>query len=84
MVASVIVTAAWRLLRGTGHIHGLPVLIASAVAAGLMILGAVILATGGWYWLDPTVALIIATVIGYHVVVLLRDVAEGLRAPELT
>ena len=126
VVASVMVTAAWRLLRGTGHVHGLPVLVASAVAAGLMILGAVtlrgdadrdddtdadranmravlldtvadaaaaagvaatgavILATGGWYWLDPTVALIIATVIGYHVVVLLRDVAKDLRAPELT
>jgi cobalt-zinc-cadmium efflux system protein len=126
VVAFVIATAVWRLLTGTGHVHGLPVLIVSALAASVMVVGAlvlrgdverdndtdadranmravfldtiadataaagvaatgaVILTTRGWYWLDPAVALIIATVIGYHVVVLLRDVASGLRAPDPT
>ena len=121
VVVFVIVTAFVRLLRGAGPVDGLPVLIASAIAAGVMVVGAVILggdayddddtdadranmrailldtvadaaaaagvaatgavilATGGWYWLDPAVALIIATVIGYHVVVLLREVARGPR-----
>ena len=125
VVVFVIASAAWRLLTGTGQVHGLPVLIASAVAAGLMVVGAVvlrgdddndadteadranmravvldtvadaaaaagvagtgavILLTGGAYWLDPTVALIIAAVIGYHVVLLLREVARGLRDPDL-
>jgi len=122
VVTFVIVSAVWRLLRGPGHVHGLPVLIASAIAASVMIVGAVILrgdvgadddtdadranmravlldtvadaaaaagvaatgavilATGSWYWLDPTVALVIATVIGYHVVLLLSGVAQDVRA----
>lgn len=126
VVALVIVTAVWRLLHRIGHVHGLPILIVSAIAAGVMAIGAVILrgdlddhddtdadranmravlldtvadaaaaagvaatgavilATGGWFWLDPTVALIIAAVIGYHVTVLLSDVAKGLRTPEQT
>jgi cobalt-zinc-cadmium efflux system protein len=124
VVIVVIVTALWRLAHGTGHVDGLPVLIASAVAAGVMavgavilggdvdddsdtaadranmraifldtvadaaaaagvaVVGAVILATGSWYWLDPVVALAIAIVIGYHVVLLLRDVARNLRAEQ--
>jgi hypothetical protein len=36
--------------------------------------GAIILATGGWYWLDPAVALAIALVIAYHAVALIRKV----------
>lgn len=117
VVIFVIVSAVWRLAHGTGEVHGLPVLITSAVAAATMVVGAVILggdldddddtdadranmrailldtvadaaaaagvavtgavilATGGWYWLDPAAALVIALVIGYHVVALLRDVA---------
>ena len=124
VVIIVIVTAVWRLVHGTEHVDGLPVLIASAIAAGVMVMGAVILggdlndesdtdadranmraifldtvadaaaaagaavtgavilATGGWYWLDPLVALTIATVIGYHVVLLLRDIAKVSRAAE--
>jgi cobalt-zinc-cadmium efflux system protein len=38
----------------------------AAAAGGVAVSGAVILATGGWYWLDPVVALIIAAVVGYH------------------
>ena len=126
VVAIVIVTAVWRLVHGTEHVDGVPVLIASALAASVMAVGAVILggdvdddsdtgadranmrailldtvadaaaaagvaatgavilATGGWYWLDPAVALAIAVVIGYHVALLLRDVARSARAPERT
>lgn len=123
VVIVVMVSALWRLVHGTGEVHGLPVLIMSGVAAGVMVVGAVvlggdvdddgdteadqanmrailldtiadaaaaagvavaggvILVTGGWYWLDPVVALIIAAVIGYHVIVLLRGVVRGLRKP---
>ncbi len=51
-------------------------------AAGVAVTGAIILATNGWYWLDPAVALLIAVVIGYHVIVLLRQVAGTLRGHE--
>ncbi len=51
-------------------------------AAGVAVTGAIILATNGWYWLDPAVALLIAVVIGYHVIVLLREVAGTLRRHE--
>ena len=37
----------------------------AAAAGGVAISGAVILATGGLYWLDPAVALIIAVVVGW-------------------
>jgi cobalt-zinc-cadmium efflux system protein len=51
----------------------------AAAAAGVVATGAIILATGGWYWLDPAVALVIAVVIGYHAVTLLRKVFRRLR-----
>ena len=51
----------------------------AAAAAGVAITGGVILATGGFYWLDPTAALVIAIVVGYHAVVLLKDVVRTLR-----
>jgi cobalt-zinc-cadmium efflux system protein len=117
----VIGAAAARLITGTPEVHGLPVLVVSAVAALIMTAGAVvlhadtdddaesdgrdlsvaavlldtiadaaaaagvaatggiILATGGWYWLDPAVALIIAIVIAYHALALLRKVLRRLR-----
>jgi cobalt-zinc-cadmium efflux system protein len=52
----------------------------AAAAGGVAVSGVVILATGGWYWLDPVVALIIATVIGYHALDLLRRVIAALRS----
>jgi cobalt-zinc-cadmium efflux system protein len=109
-----------RLITGTPHVAGLPVLIVSAVAAVVMLIGAlvlrgdhanrepdddddlstaavlldtvadaaaaagvatagaIILATGGWYWLDPAVALIIAIVIGWHAAALIRKVLKQL------
>ena len=53
----------------------------AAAAAGVAVSGAVILATGGLYWLDPAVALVIAGVVGYHALRLLRDVREALTRP---
>jgi cobalt-zinc-cadmium efflux system protein len=53
----------------------------AAAAAGVAAAGGIILATGGWYWLDPAVALIIAVVIAYHALALLRKVLGQLRSP---
>ncbi len=46
----------------------------ATAAAGVAITGAIILATGGLYWLDPAVALLIAAVISWHAVALIRKV----------
>lgn len=124
LVLSVLVTggAVDRLVTRTPHVHGLPVLVVSAVAAivmvvGVMILGGdvdtgdndgdrhnmravlldtaadaaaaagvavtggVILATDGFYWLDPAVALVIAVVVGTHALLLLNDVRCTLARP---
>jgi cobalt-zinc-cadmium efflux system protein len=54
----------------------------AAAAAGVAAVGAVILATGGWYWLDPAVALVIAVAIAYHAVALIRKVLTRLRATD--
>jgi cobalt-zinc-cadmium efflux system protein len=51
----------------------------AAAAAGVAATGGIILATGGWYWLDPAVALVIAVVVGYHALALLRKVVSRLR-----
>ncbi len=117
LLLEVVVAAAAviRLASGTPEVHGLPVLVVSAVAAvamaagalilggdtpdegeaegdlsikavlldtvgdaaaaaGVAAMGAIILAAGGWYWLDPAVALIIAVVVGYHALALVRKV----------
>jgi cobalt-zinc-cadmium efflux system protein len=55
----------------------------AAAAAGAAITGLIIFSTDGLYWLDPAVALVIAAVVGYHVIVLLRGVLKTLRAPIL-
>ncbi len=52
----------------------------AAAAAGVAVTGAVIVATGGLYWLDPAVALVISTVVAYHAVKLLRAVTAALVA----
>lgn len=51
----------------------------AAAAAGVAAVGAIILATGGWYWLDPAVALTIAVAIAYHALALIRKVLARLR-----
>lgn len=52
----------------------------AAAAAGVAAAGAVILATGGWYWLDPAVALAIAVVVTYHALALIRKAVTRLRS----
>ena len=121
VVAAVAAGAIGRLVTGPGHVHGLPVLIASgiaalvmlggglilrgdaddpedsegdranvravlldtladsAAAAGVAVTGAIILADPALAWLDPTVALVIAAVIGYQALVLIRQVVVALR-----
>lgn len=44
----------------------------AAAAAGVAATGGIILATGGWYWLDPAVALTIAVIVAYHALALIR------------
>jgi len=120
-VAAVAAGAIGRLVTGPGHVHGLPVLIASGIAAlvmlggglilrgdaddpedsegdranvravlldtladsaaagGVAVTGAIILADPALAWLDPTVALVIAAVIGYQALVLIRQVVVALR-----
>ena len=53
----------------------------AAVAAGVAIAGAIILITGHFYWLDPTVALGIAVVVGNHALALLHEVVRTLMEP---
>ena len=53
----------------------------AATAAGVAVVGAIILVTGGWYWLDPAVALTIAVVVAYHALALIRKVLARLRHP---
>jgi cobalt-zinc-cadmium efflux system protein len=124
LVLNVMIAAAaiWHLAAGAHHVEGLPVLIVSAIAAAVMLAGAlilggdadddedgtedlnvkavlldtaadaaaaagvaasgaIILGTGGWYWLDPATALAIAVIIGYHALKLTRKVAVALRSP---
>jgi cobalt-zinc-cadmium efflux system protein len=51
----------------------------ASAAAGVAISGGIILTTGRDYWLDPTAALAIAIVIGYHAVKLVSEVTAQLR-----
>jgi cobalt-zinc-cadmium efflux system protein len=49
----------------------------AAAALGVAISGGVILLTGGTYWLDSLVALVIALVVAFHAIKLLRKVAPA-------
>lgn len=51
----------------------------ATAAGGVAIAGGIILATHGIYWLDPTIAFVIASVIGFHAFQLLREVRLALR-----
>lgn len=110
-----------RLANGVHHVHGLPVLVVSGVAAGVMaggalvlggdldgdddddpgalsiravlldtaadaaaaagvaVVGGVIFATRGFYWLDPAVALVISVVVGYQALRMLARIRSALR-----
>jgi cobalt-zinc-cadmium efflux system protein len=52
----------------------------AAAAAGVAVTGAIILAAGGWYWLDPAVALTIAVIVAYHAQKLARQITAALRS----
>lgn len=55
--------------------------VADAAAAGAVaVVGAVILATHGTYWLDPAVALLVSGVVAFHALRLVRKVLVQLRA----
>ena len=56
----------------------------AAAAAGVAATGAIILVTGGWYWLDPAVALTIAVIVAYHAFALIRKVLGRLRSAAAT
>ncbi len=49
-----------------------------AVSLGVALAGLVILVTGGWYWLDPAVSLLISAVIGVQGWQLLRSTVDVL------
>ncbi len=91
-VAALVMTAGALVLHGDADDHGtqerdlsvaavlLDTVADAAAAAGVATVGAIILATGGWYWLDPAVALAIAIVFAYHALALLRKVHRQLRS----
>jgi cobalt-zinc-cadmium efflux system protein len=56
----------------------------AAAAACVAVTGAIIFATNGLYWLDPTVALVVSVVIAYHAIILLRRVVRALRREDPT
>lgn len=80
-IAAVVMTMGAFVLRGDdededGDLSVAAVLLDTiadaAAAAGVAITGAVILAAGGLFWLDPAVALVVAVVISWHAVALIR------------
>jgi cobalt-zinc-cadmium efflux system protein len=56
----------------------------AAAAAGVAAAGGIILATRGWYWLDPAVALAIAVIVACHAVALIRKVRNRSRSTAAT
>ncbi len=46
----------------------------AAAAAGVAVTGAIILVAHGLFWLDPLVALVIAAVISWHAVALIKKI----------
>jgi cobalt-zinc-cadmium efflux system protein len=88
LIVSVIATGAMILCATIlGHIEEddfnmrsvmLDTLADAAAAAGVAVSGGIILATHGLYWLDAAVALVIAVVVGYHALKLIREVVADL------
>jgi cobalt-zinc-cadmium efflux system protein len=52
----------------------------AAAAGGVAASGAIILGTGGWYWLDPATALTIALIIAYQAQKLARRAVSAIRS----
>jgi cobalt-zinc-cadmium efflux system protein len=53
----------------------------AAAAGGVAASSAIILGTGAWDWLDPVTALVIAVIVGYHALKLIREITAALRSP---
>ena len=91
-IAAVVMTAGALVLRGdSGDSRGterdlsvaavlLDTVADAAAAAAVAAAGGVILATGGWYWLDPAVALAVAVIVAYHALALIRKTLGRLRS----
>jgi cobalt-zinc-cadmium efflux system protein len=81
-VAAVVMSIGALILRGDGDLNMRSVLLDTsadaAAATAVALTGGIIVATGGLYWLDPSVALVVAVIIGYRAVRLLREVADVL------
>ena len=82
-IAALVMTAGALILRGDGDGEERDLSVAAvlldtvadaAAAAGVAAAGAVILIVGGWYWLDPAVALTIAVLVAYQAVALIRTI----------
>jgi len=80
--AAVVMLGCVLILRGDDDLNVRAILLdtgADAATAGCVALsGLVILLTGSMYWLDPTVALVVALIIGYRAIGLIREVADVL------
>jgi cobalt-zinc-cadmium efflux system protein len=70
---------------GDGDLHMKSVMldtIADAAAAGAVALaGGIIYFTGRYFWLDPSIAIVVAVVVGYHAARLLRKALRALTGP---
>jgi cobalt-zinc-cadmium efflux system protein len=55
----------------------------AAAAAGVLVVGTIIWLTGGLYWLDPVIALILAAVIGYAGTRLAAQAVAALRGADI-
>ncbi|HWU48063.1 MAG TPA: cation diffusion facilitator family transporter [Humibacter sp.] len=55
----------------------------AAAAAGVLVAGAIIWLTGGNYWLDPVIALVVAAMIGYAGARLAVQAVSALRGAEV-
>ena len=90
-IAAVVMVASALVLRGDGQDEDdedgderdplmaavlLDAVADAAAAAGVAAAGAVILVVKGWYWLDPAVALIIAVLVAYQAVRLIRTITR--------
>lgn len=51
----------------------------AAAAAGVAVVGAIILVVKGWYWLDPAVALAIAAIVACHALLLIHRILSRIQ-----
>ncbi len=82
--AVVMIFSAWLLAKGeTKDLNMRAVLLDTtadaAFGAGVAIVGLIVFITNRFYWLDPLMALVIALVILFHALALLREVLGALK-----